>query len=336
MRFNKYFSFHLAGKAEDCSKKAQTIFLILGMEQRQTKRIKTITEFHRSRGLPPPEHPLISVIDYAAIQRPTDIGDFNLVFDFYQISLKRGLNAKLKYGQQEYDFDEGIMFFISPNQVFRLAREPNPATKPSGWMLLIHPDFLWHTSLANTIKRYDYFNYAVNEALFLSQKEEDTVNGIAANIRQEYHANIDQFSQNIIVSHIETLLNYSERFYERQFITRKTPHHKILNRLEALLNNYFDHDDLISKSLPTVKFIANELNTSPNYLSRLLKMLTGQSTQQFIHDKLIDKAKEKLSTTDLSVSEIAYELGFEHPQSFTKLFRNKTNLSPLEFRQSFN
>ena len=306
------------------------------MEKRQTKRIKTITEFHRSRGLSQPEHPLISVVDYTDIQRPADIGDFNWMFDFYQISLKRGMNAKLKYRQQEYDFDEGIMFFISPNQVFRIEPEPAPASKRSGWMLLIHPDFLWHTSLTHTIKQYDFFDYAVNEALFLSKKEEKTMNGIIANIRQEYHTNIDKFSQNIIVSHIETLLNYSERFYERQFITRKVPHHKVLHRLENLLNDYFSGDNVILKGLPTVQFIARELNVSPNYLSRLLKTLTGQSTQQFIHDKLIDKAKEKLSTTDLSVSEIAYELGFEHPQSFTKLFRNKTSLSPLEFRQSFN
>lgn len=246
------------------------------------------------------------------------------------------MNAKLKYGQQEYDFDEGVMFFISPNQVFRIEPELNPVTKRSGWMLLVHPDFLWHKPLATKIKQYDFFDYAVNEALFLSQKEEKIINGITANIRQEYHANIDKFSQNIIVSHIETLLNYSERFYERQFITRHPTHHKILHRLEDLLNDYFDSDDVISKGLPTVQFIAKELNASPNYLSRLLKTLTGQSTQQFIHDKLINKAKEKLSTTDLSVSEIAYELGFEHPQSFSKLFKNKTNLSPLEFRQSFN
>lgn len=306
------------------------------MEQRQTKRIKTITDFHRSRGLVQPEHPLISVVDYTAIQRPADIGDFNWVLDFYQISLKRGMDAKLKYGQQEYDFDEGVMFFISPNQVFRIEPELNPATKRSGWMLLVHPDFLWHTPLAQTIKQYEFFGYSVNEALFLSKKEEKTINGITANIRQEYHANIDSFSQNIIVSHIQTLLNYSERFYERQFITRKVPHHQVLHRLEDLLNDHFASDDVISKGLPTVQFIARELNVSPNYLSRLLKTLTGQSTQQFIHDKLIDKAKEKLSTTDLSVSEIAYELGFEHPQSFTKLFKSKTNLSPLEFRQSFN
>jgi AraC family transcriptional regulator, transcriptional activator of pobA len=306
------------------------------MEQRKTQRIKTISEFHRLRGLSQPEYPLISVVNYAEVQRPVDIGDKNWVFDFYQISIKRGMNAKLKYGQQEYDFDDGVVFFASPNQVFRIEPNPNPTTKRSGWILLIHPDFLWNSPLAKTIKQYEFFNYSINEALFLSEKEEATINGIVENIKQEYHSNIDKFSKGIIISHIENLLTYSERFYNRQFITREKSNHQILNRLEDILTKYFNGDSLAKKGLPTVQFIAEALNISPNYLSDLLKVLTGQSTQQHIHEKLIEKAKEKLSTTDLSISEIAYELGFEHPQSFTKLFKSKTNVSPLEFRQSFN
>lgn len=306
------------------------------MEHRKTQRIKTISEFHQQRGLPKPEHPLISVVDYSEVQRPADISEINWVLDFYQISLKHGMNGNIKYGQQEYDFNEGVMFFISPNQVFRIEAEEKTATQKSGWMLLIHPDFLWNTSLAKKIKQYDFFDYSVNEALFLSEKEEKTLNIITDSIRQEYHANIDKFSQNIIISHIETLLNYSERFYERQFITRKITNHKMLDRLEEFLNNYFYSDDLTSRGLPSVQLIAAELNVSPNYLSRLLKTLMGQSTQQFIQDKVIEKAKEKLSTTNLSISEIAYGLGFEHPQSFSKLFKNKTRLSPLQFRASFN
>lgn len=305
------------------------------MEQRQTKRIKTISEFHRLRGLPKPEHPLISVVDYSEIIRPDNISEANWVLDFYQISIKRGINAKMIYGQQQYDFDEGIMFFVSPNQVFRIAPEPTKAER-SGWMLLVHPDFFWNTSLAKTIKRYEFFDYSVNEALFLSDKEEKILNDIIDNIKQEYHANIDKFSQNIIISHIEAMLNYSERFYNRQFLTREKSNHQILDRLEKLLTNYFNHEDLLAKGLPTVQYIAETLNVSTKYLSSLLKGLTGQSTQQHIHDKLIDKAKEKLSTTDLSISEIAYELGFEHLQSFSKLFKEKTKLSPLKFRQSFN
>jgi AraC family transcriptional activator of pobA len=306
------------------------------MEQRQIQRIKTISEFHRLKGLSQPGHPLISIVNYAEIQRPVDIGETNWVYDFYQISIKRGMNAKLKYGQQEYDFDKGVVFFGSPNQVFRIEPGPNPTTKRSGWILLIHPDFFWNTPLAKTIKQYEFFDYSINEALFLSEKEERTLNNIVENIKQEYHANIDRFSKQIIISQIESLLNYSERFYNRQFITREKSNHQILERLEKILTDYFNTDDIVSKGLPTVQYIADTLNTSPKYLSSLLKVLTGQSTQQYIHDKLIEKAKEKLSTTNLSVSEIAYELGFEHSQSFSKLFKTKTNVSPLEFRQSFN
>ena len=243
---------------------------------------------------------------------------------------------KFKYGQQQYDFDEGTMFFMAPNQVFGIEVEKDKGLKRSGWMLLVHPDFLWHTPLAKTIKQYEYFDYSVNEALFLSEKEETTIIGIIQNIQQEYRSNIDKFSQDIIIAQLEVLLNYSDRFYHRQFITRKITNHTILNRLEDILTEYFNSDDLVKKGLPTVQYIAEALNVSPNYLSGLLKVLTGQSTQQHIHDKLIEKAKEKLSTTGLSVSEIAYELGFEHPQSFSKLFKTKTKLSPLEFRQSFN
>jgi len=306
------------------------------MEQRQIQRIKTISEFHRLRGLSKPEHPLISVVNYAEVQRPVDISETNWVFDFYQISVKRGMNAKLKYGQQEYDFDEGVVFFGSPNQVFRIEPGPNPTAKRSGWILLIHPDFFWNTPLTKTIKQYEFFDYSVNEALFLSEKEEKTLNDIIENIKQEYHANIDRFSKRIIISQVGSLLNYSERFYNRQFITREKSNHQVLERLEKILTDYFNSDDLISKGLPTVQYIAETLNSSPKYLSSLLKGLTGQSTQQHIHDKLIEKAKEKLSTTNLSVSEIAYELGFEHSQSFSKLFKTKAKLSPLKFRESFN
>ncbi|WP_294207322.1 helix-turn-helix transcriptional regulator [uncultured Chryseobacterium sp.] len=305
------------------------------MEQRQIQRIKSISEFHRLRGLPKPEHPLISIVDYSAIKRPSDIGEVNLVLDFYMISQKSGIGGKMYYGQQEFDFDEGVMAFIEPNQVFRIQSDPASTEKRWGWMLLIHPDFLWNTPLAKNIRQYDYFDYSVNEALFLSEKEQNTLNGIIENIRQEYHTNMDRFSKQIIISQIESLLNYSERFYNRQFITREKANHDILGRLEQLLADYFD-DDLAIKGLPTVQYIADTLHVSPKYLSSLLKLLTGQSTQQHIHDRLISKAKEKLSTTNLSVSEIAYDLGFEHSQSFSKLFKTKTQMSPLEFRASFH
>jgi AraC family transcriptional activator of pobA len=302
----------------------------------QPYRIKTISEYHLGMGLPKPEHPLISVINFESIKHLPGNKPISLVFDFYSISLKRNFNAKMKYGQQQYDFDEGIMFFMSPGQVFGIEQNNNEELRHTGWMLLIHPDFLWNTPLAKAIKRYDFFDYSVNEALFMSEKEEAIIIGIMQNIQQEYHSNIDKFSQDIIISQLELLLNYSDRFYHRQFITRKIANHQILNRLEDILAEYFNSDTLSNKGLPTVQFIAETLNVSPGYLSGLLKALTGQSTQQHIHDKLIELAKAKLSTTSLSVSEIAYELGFEHPQSFSKLFKTKTNLSPLEFRQSFN
>jgi len=305
------------------------------MASTEPYRIKTISEFHLLRGLPRPEHPLISVINLDAITVVADKNEYTWILDFYAISVKRALNIKYKYGQQEYDFDEGAMFFMAPGQVSGIVIGDH-AMKPSGWVLLIHPDFLWNTSLAKTIKKYEYFDYSVHEALFLSEKEEATISNVIQNIQQEYHSNIDNFSQDIIISQIETLLNYAERFYHRQFITRKKTNHQILDRLERLLADYFGSDDLLKKGLPTVGYISDALNISPNYLRGLLKLLTGQSTQQHIHDKLIEKAKEKLSTTNLSVSEIAYILGFEHPQSFSKLFKTKTSFSPLEFRQSFN
>ncbi|WP_316786970.1 helix-turn-helix transcriptional regulator [Pedobacter frigiditerrae] len=296
---------------------------------------KTISEFHQFRGLPKPEHPLVSVINLADVNR-LKAGETSILLDFYSIALKRNFNAKIKYGQQEYDFDEGIMFFISPKQLFRIEVEEDSFLNQSGWMLLIHPDFLWNTTLAKKIKQYEYFSYAVNEALYLSDKEETTIADIMHNIEREYHSNIDQFSQDVIIAQLELLLTYAERYYHRQFLTRKITNHSILNKLENILDVYFNNDSLLQKGIPTVQYVADALNVSPNYLSGLLKVLTGQSTQQHIHSKLIEKAKEKLTVTGLSVSEIAYELGFEHPQSFSKLFKSKTNVSPLEFRQSFN
>lgn len=309
------------------------------MDNSKPVRFKTIADYHRAYGLPQPEHPLISIVDYGKLKQLTDENNdpLSMIFDFYTISLKRGV-GKMFYGQQQYDFDEGVMYFMAPNQVLRVRKNADDVTKQerSGWILLIHPDLFWNTSLAKTIRQYEFFDYSIHEALFLSDREEQILNDTIANIREEYRANIDKFSPKIIISHIETLLNYAERFYNRQFLTRQKSNHQILDRLESWLSNYFDQEDLITQGLPTVQQIADHLNVTPKYLSSLLKVLTGQSTQQHIHDKLIEKAKEKLSTTNLSISEIAYELGFEHSQSFSKLFKTKTKLSPLEFRQSFN
>ena len=304
------------------------------------KRFSTISEFLQLRNLPKPQHPLITVFKVNPVERPQIEEPQSWMYDFYAIALKRVVNSadiKLKYGQQHYDYDEGIMSFVAPGQVLSFSMTDQlKHIRQSGWMLLIHPDFLWNTPLAQTIKHYDFWDYSVHEALFLSEKEENTLIGILQHIEQECQANIDKFSKSIIVSHIETLLNYADRFYHRQFLTRDKAHHEVLEKLETLLNDYFNQHDLINKGLPTVTFIAESLNLSPKYLSSLLKVLTGQNTQQHIHEKLIEKAKEKLSTTNLTVSEIAYQLGFEHIQSFSKLFKTKTQQSPLEFRAAFN
>jgi len=306
------------------------------MKNAQPNRFKTISQYLQTIGLPKSEHPLISVVNLDTVKPIPANEKISWLFDFYLISLKRQLTGEIKfrYGQQLFDFDEGILGFMSPNQI--LSLETNEEVKYSGWMLLIHPDFFWHTSLAKNIKLYDFFDYAANEALHLSEKEETMIVNILKFIEQEYHSNIDKFSDNVIIAQLELLFSYSERFYNRQFLTRKKVNHQILTRLEEMLNQYFVTENLKEKGLPSVQLIAETLNVSPNYLSSLLKVLTGKSTQQHIQDKLIDKAKEILSTTDLSVSEIAYQLGFEYSQSFSTLFKSKTNFSPLKFRQSFN
>ncbi|WP_109435922.1 AraC family transcriptional regulator [Aquimarina sp. AU119] len=306
------------------------------MANKKPYRIKTISEFHKFRGLPAPEHPLISVINYASIRHSDESNSMSWLLDFYVISLKKSSHTKFRYGYQQCDFDEGSLFFMAPNQVFRVEVDKNHTPVNSGWILLIHSDFIWGTTLIKTIKQFDFFDYTVNEALFLSPKEESILNGIIQNIQQEYQANIDKFGKQIISTHIENLLSYSERFYNRQFITREKVNHQILERLEKLLTDYFNSDDLVIKGLPSVQDVSEELNVSQSYLGSLLRVLTGQNTQQHIHEKLIEKAKEKSSTTNLTISEIAYGLGFEHSQSFSKLFKSKTQFSPLEFRQSFN
>lgn len=308
------------------------------MNGSQLFRFNTITEYHRAAGLPKPAHPLVSVVHMDDVTMPIAEIPFSLIGDFYWISLKKAQHTKFKYGQQSGDFDEGVLFFMAPGQVFGIDSTVDMADvkKPEGWMILIHPDFLWNTPLAKIIKQYEFFSYSVNEALYLSDKEENMLTAIAQNIEQEYHANIDRFSQNVIIAQLELLLTYSERFYQRQFITRKIASHEVLTRLEDYLSNYFKSGALAKQGLPSVTNIAETLNISPGYLSGLLKSLTGQNTQQHLHNKLIELAKEKLSTTHLTVSEIAYELGFEHLQSFSKLFKTKTSLSPMEFRHSFN
>ena len=295
--------------------------------------IESITELHRLLGLPKPEHPLVSVINLSDLATCLRM-DGSFTYNFYTVCIKKDFKGKLKYGQNYYDFDEGVMTFFSPGQV--ISTDVTDEISLSGWWLIFHADFVRNYPLAKTISEYGFFSYAVNEALHLSDKEETMLESIMKQIAQEYHSAIDTFSQDVMISYIDLLLTYSNRFYNRQFITRKSASHDLLTQLETLLTDYFNGDKVQEMGLPTVQYVSDQLHLSPNYLSDLLRTLTGQSTQQHIHNKLIEKAKETLSTTSLSVSEIAYGLGFEYPQSFNKLFKSKTQLSPLEFRQSFN
>ncbi len=295
-------------------------------------KFESLTDFHRVFGLQKPLHPLVSFVDIKELQQlPTDFPK-SMIMNFYKIAYKTNACGQAKYGQNYYDFGEGGLVLTAPNQIF----ESPGNSKASGNLLLIHPDFFLTYPLAKKIKKYGFFSYSANEALYLSDKEKNTILSIFGIIDEELNSRIDDFSQDVMIAQIELLLNYCNRFYKRQFITRKVVHNDYLQKLEEILDAYFSNEKSLEHGLPTVQLLAESLNLSPGYLSDMLRALTGQNAQQHIHNKLIEKAKEKLSTTDLSVSEIAYELGFEHPQSFSKLFKTKTTLSPLAFRQSFN
>ncbi|ARS35700.1 helix-turn-helix domain-containing protein [Pontibacter actiniarum] len=295
--------------------------------------INSVSEFHRLLSLPEPRHPLVSVINLAESVFLEDKVWEGFINRFYCVALKREAKGKIRYGQQHYDYDNGVLSFTAPNQVQYLDLQHMECG--SGHLLIFHPDFLLTHSLASTINGYGFFSYAVHEALHLSAEEEDDLIIILRKIDKEC-LHIDKHTQGIILSQVELLLNYSNRFYERQFITRKNHNHQLLTKFELLVEEYFNSDATMQQGLLTVQRVAERMNLSPNYLSDLLRLHTGQNTQQHIHEKLIEKAKEKLSTTNLSVSEIAYALGFEYAQSFSTLFKKKTQMSPLEFRQSFN
>jgi AraC family transcriptional activator of pobA len=298
-------------------------------------KMESLSDMHRAFGLPAPTHPLISLIDGAANRVILSKLPYSHVLNFYKISYKPSLGGRLKYGQGYYDFDEGGLLFAAPNQI--IGNHSNiDAEICSQFTLLIHPDFFWNYPLAKKIKQYGFFSYAANETLHLSDKEKATIFSIFEIIKEELNSRIDDFSQDVIISQIELLLNYANRFYKRQFITRKAVNNDLLQKLEDILDEYFISDKSTNHGIPTVQYLSEKLNISPSYLSDMLRSLTGQNTQHHIHQKIIEKAKEKLSATSLSVSEVAYELGFGHPQSFNKLFKAKTKISPLEFRRSFN
>ena len=307
-----------------------TYFYLMKKTSAATISPESISDMHRLLGLPAPLHPMVSVINLNDVPCVMDENIKSLQYNFYSICTKRDFKGRMKYGQNYYDFDNGIMTFFSPGQV--ISTEGSDV-RVNGMWLMIHPDFLRGYTLDKGIKEYGFFSYATHEALHLSEAEEDMINAIMLAIEKEYQQAIDKYSQDVMVSQTELLLNYCNRFYNRQFITRKQANNDLISKMEQVLTDYFNSN---SPSLPKVKDLADHLNVSPGYLSDMLRAHTGQNAQQHIHGKLIDKAKEILSTTELTVSEIAYRLGFEHPQSFSKLFKAKASMSPLEYRRMFN
>lgn len=302
-------------------------------QQSEIKHIKNISQLVRVLGLPAPLHPLIALVDYNDVSLEMFPKRQKTSLDFYKISFKPTFTGQIKYGQGYYDFEEGRLAFLKPKQI---VVSPEETESYEGIALYFHSDFIRNYPLGNTISQFGFFSYDVSEALFLSAKEKEVIANLFAAIANELDTNIDHFSQDVLVSQIELLLNYSNRFYNRQFITRRVVNHDIITALDKLLNNYFEEESSLKNGLPSVKYISTALKLSQRYLSDMLSSLTGLNTQQYIQNAIIEKAKEKLSTTNLSVSEIAYKLGFEHSQSFSKLFKTKTNVSPLEFRHSFN
>lgn len=302
-------------------------------QQSNINHIQNISQLVRILGYPAPSHPLIALVDYNNASIEMFPKGQKISLDFYKISFKPSFTGQIKYGQDYYDFEEGGLAFLKPKQI---VFSPEDKETYEGITLYFHSDFIRNYPLGKTINQYGFFSYDVSEALFLSAKEKEIITNLFATIANELDNNIDNFSQDVLITQIELLLNYSNRYYNRQFITRKAINHDIITSLDKLLNSYFEEENSLKNGLPSVKYISAALKLSPRYLSDMLSSLTGLNTQQYIQNAIIEKAKEKLSTTNLSVSEIAYELGFEHSQSFSKLFKTKTNVSPLEFRNSFN
>ncbi|ARS38976.1 AraC family transcriptional regulator [Sphingobacteriaceae bacterium GW460-11-11-14-LB5] len=299
--------------------------------KKQPVIFSSLSQLHKAMGQAAPSHPLISVMNYGDAKFDPRDFEQGIILDFYKISFKTSFSGALKYGLGYYDFESGGMSFIAPGQLLKMQDEE---ADYSGMTLHIHPDFIRHYSLNTQIKQYGFFGYSAAEALYLSEKEKATILSIYRFIQEELSERIDKFSQDVIISQIELLLNYANRFYDRQFLTRKAVTHDLLARLEQQLEDYFKGEGSLIKGLPAVNAVAENLNVTPRYLSDLLRNLVGLNTQQFIHEKVIEKAKEYLAKDEFSIAEIAYHLGFEHPQSFNKLFKSKTSFSPSEYKKS--
>lgn len=299
--------------------------------KKQPVIFNSLSQLHKAMGQAAPKHPLISIMNYGEAHFDPKDFEQGIILNFYKISFKTSFSGKLKYGQGFYDFEAGGMSFIAPGQLLKMQDEE---ADYSGMTLHIHPDFLRSYTLNSAIKQYGYFSYSAAEALYLSEKEKATILSIYRFIQDELNERIDKFSQDVIISQIELLLNYANRFYDRQFLTRKAVNNDLLARLEQQLEDYFNEDKSLIKGLPSVNTLAENLHVTPRYLSDLLRNLIGLNTQQFIHEKVIEKAKEYLAKDELKVAQIAYQLGFEHPQSFNKLFKGKTSFSPSDYKKS--
>jgi AraC family transcriptional activator of pobA len=298
--------------------------------------ISTISEAYQFLNLGKPKHPLISVLRLGNVLGSMDIDNLKYSIGLYQISLKDNCPFTIaNYGRNSYDYEEGTMIFTAPNQVLEYKNSGN-YKEDKGWTLLFHPDLIRKSELSEKISKLSFFNYASNEALHLSDEERKTVTQIVEKIESEFSNNIDTHSQTLIISNLELLLNYCLRFYDRQFYTRTNLNKDIASEFEQLLKDYYNTNKQLQLGIPTVQFCGEAMNMSPKYLSDLLRKETGQSTQDHIHKYIIEKAKNKLLNSTESVSEIAYSLGFEYPQYFSKIFKKKTAMSPNEFRQNLN
>ncbi|MFB6319132.1 helix-turn-helix domain-containing protein [Saccharicrinis sp. FJH54] len=293
----------------------------------QVNRINSVKEYNNQVGQET-LHPLVSVIDFSKV-KPFEF--FKVHMNVYAIFLKDIKCGNITYGINNYDYEEGTLIFISPGQVYGV--ESNGEKQQAfGTAIIFHPDLIHGTSLGKNIQDYTFFSYEVNEALHLSAREREIINDCINKINYELEHAIDAHSKTLIVSYIELFLNYSKRFYERQFITRSHVNKDILTRFEHILNNYFASDEPLESGLPSVRYCADKLFISPNYLGDLLKKETGKSAQEHIQLKMIGVAKEKIFDSEKSISEIAYELGFRHPQHFTRMFKKQVGMSPIEYR----
>lgn len=293
-------------------------------------QLKSISDLHKLMGIAKPKNPLISLIDASKIEITEENLKYKIAYGFYMVSLK-DKSCGAQYGRNSFDFDEGVMAFSAPGQIYA-PTETVELGDIKGWMLFFHPDLIRNTNLASQIDDFSFFEYQVFEALHLSEEEENTVNACVQNIKKEYEQRIDNFSQRVLVSNIELLLNYSLRYYERQFNTRTSQNKSIVSEFQQELKNYFKQDLHLEDGLPSIEYFSEKAFLSQHYFSDLLKKETGRAAKDHINDFVIEKAKDMLLASKKTVSEIAYELGFNYPHYFTRIFKAKTGKTPIAFR----